>query len=49
MVVPTLGIKHDTIPGFINEAWANIELEGVYRDQCAELCGTKTMHLCLSL
>lgn len=38
--VPTLGIKRDTIPGFINEAWAKIETEGTYRGQCAELCGT---------
>jgi cytochrome c oxidase subunit 2 len=38
--IPTLGIKRDTIPGFINEAWARIEKEGIYRGQCAELCGT---------
>ncbi|MEN9916432.1 MAG: cytochrome c oxidase subunit [Pseudomonadota bacterium] len=38
--VPTLGIKRDTIPGFINEAWAKIDSEGIYRGQCAELCGT---------
>lgn len=38
--MPTLGIKRDTIHGFINEAWAKIESEGVYRGQCAELCGT---------
>ena len=38
--VPTLGIKRDTIPGFINEAWARIDTKGIYRGQCAELCGT---------
>lgn len=38
--VPTLGIKRDTIPGFINEAWAKIDSKGIYRGQCAELCGT---------
>lgn len=38
--VPSLGIKRDTIPGFINEAWAKIDTEGTYRGQCAELCGT---------
>lgn len=38
--VPALGIKRDAMPGFINEAWANIEKPGVYRGQCAELCGT---------
>lgn len=37
--VPELGIKRDAIPGFIHEAWALIEKPGVYRGQCAELCG----------
>lgn len=37
--VPALGVKKDAIPGFINEAWARIEETGVYRGQCAELCG----------
>ncbi|WP_256775035.1 MULTISPECIES: cytochrome c oxidase subunit II [unclassified Stenotrophomonas] len=37
--VPALGWKQDAIPGFINEAWTNIEKPGVYRGQCAELCG----------
>jgi len=37
--VPALGWKRDAIPGFINEAWTNIEKPGTYRGQCAELCG----------
>ncbi|MEY3182819.1 MAG: putative cytochrome c oxidase subunit 2 [Pseudomonadota bacterium] len=37
--VPALGIKKDAIPGSINEAWAKIEKVGIYRGQCAELCG----------
>jgi cytochrome c oxidase subunit 2 len=37
--VPALGFKKDAIPGFINEAWAKIERPGIYRGQCAELCG----------
>ena len=37
--VPALGWKRDAIPGFINESWAKIEKTGVYRGQCAELCG----------
>ena len=37
--VPDLGWKKDAIPGFINEAWTLIETPGVYRGQCAELCG----------
>ena len=37
--VPSLGFKRDAIPGFINSSWAVIEKPGVYRGQCAELCG----------
>lgn len=37
--VPALGIKRDAIPGYIHEAWAIIEKPGIYRGQCAELCG----------
>lgn len=37
--VPALGWKQDAIPGFINETWTQIDTAGVYRGQCAELCG----------
>ena len=37
--VPQFGVKKDAVPGFINESWAKIEKPGVYRGQCAELCG----------
>jgi cytochrome c oxidase subunit 2 len=37
--VPVLGWKQDAIPGVINEAWTLIQKPGVYRGQCAELCG----------
>lgn len=37
--VPDFAIKKDTIPGFINETWVVVEEPGVYRGQCAELCG----------
>jgi len=37
--VPDLGWKKDAIPGFINEAWTRVDEPGVYRGQCAELCG----------
>ena len=37
--VPALGWKQDAIPGIINEAWTEILEPGVYRGQCAELCG----------
>ena len=37
--VPHLAVKKDAIPGFINEATTRTSVEGVYRGQCAELCG----------
>ncbi|MEX2964010.1 cytochrome c oxidase subunit II [Microbulbifer sp. TYP-18] len=37
--VPALAVKKDAIPGFINESWTRIEEPGIYRGQCAELCG----------
>lgn len=37
--VPALAVKRDAIPGFINEAWTKAAQTGVYRGQCAELCG----------
>ena len=39
--IPALAIKKDAIPGFINEAWFEIDADkvGIYRGQCAELCG----------
>jgi cytochrome c oxidase subunit 2 len=39
--VPALAIKKDAIPGFVNETWFDIDADkvGVYRGQCAELCG----------
>lgn len=37
--VPKLAVKKDAIPGFINEAWTKPLKTGVYRGQCAELCG----------
>jgi len=39
--VPDFGMKRDLIPGFINEMWIKVlpGKEGVYRGQCAALCG----------
>jgi len=37
--VPAFGWKQDAIPGIVNEAWTEILEPGVYRGQCAELCG----------
>ena len=38
--VPELGMKKDAIAGYVTETWAIIDREGVFRGQCAELCGT---------
>jgi cytochrome c oxidase subunit 2 len=37
--VPSLGWKQDAIPGIINDNWTRIDKPGIYRGQCAELCG----------
>jgi cytochrome c oxidase subunit 2 len=37
--VPDFGFKQDANPGFINDAWTKVNDPGVYRGQCAELCG----------
>ena len=37
--VPSLGWKQDAIPGMINTTWTEIPTPGIYRGQCAELCG----------
>ena len=37
--VPDFAVKRDAIPGYVHEAWAIVEEPGIYRGQCAELCG----------
>ena len=37
--VPALAVKQDAIPGFIRDAWFRADKPGIYRGQCAELCG----------
>ncbi len=37
--VPDFSIKQDAIPGIVNEAWVRVDEPGVFRGQCAELCG----------
>ncbi|MGF6327730.1 cytochrome c oxidase subunit 2 [Pseudomonas sp. BS3782 TE3695] len=37
--VPAFAVKRDAIPGFVNESWTRVEKPGIYRGQCAELCG----------
>lgn len=38
--VPEIGFKRDAIPGYVTESWVELTEEGVFRGQCAELCGT---------
>jgi cytochrome c oxidase subunit 2 len=37
--IPKLGGKADATPGHTNETWFKISKPGIYRGQCAELCG----------
>ena len=37
--IPKLGGKADGVPGHTNETWFKIKEPGIYRGQCAELCG----------
>ena len=38
-MVPSFGVKQDAIPGFVRDTWFRAEKVGVFRGQCAELCG----------
>lgn len=37
--VPEFAVKKDANPGYINEAWVKVPEPGIFRGQCAELCG----------
>jgi len=37
--MPAFGVKRDAIPGYINESHFTATKTGIYRGQCAELCG----------
>jgi cytochrome c oxidase subunit 2 len=39
--IPKFGPKADAVPGYTNETWFKVPAgrEGLYRGQCAELCG----------
>lgn len=43
--IPSFGIKHDAVPGRINESWFNIEKPGIYYGQCSELCGIQHAYM----
>lgn len=38
--VPALAVKKDAIPGYVTETWVDLNREGTFTGQCAELCGT---------
>ena len=38
-MVPAFGVKQDAIPGFVRDTWFKADQPGIYRGQCAELCG----------
>jgi cytochrome c oxidase subunit 2 len=38
-MIPAFGVKQDAIPGFVRDTWFKSEKIGVFRGQCAELCG----------
>lgn len=37
--VPDFAVKKDAIPGMVNETWTSVDEPGIYRGECAELCG----------
>jgi len=37
--VPAFGVKQDAVPGFVRDTWFKADKVGIYRGQCAELCG----------
>lgn len=37
--VPAFAVKQDAVPGFIRDTSFRAEREGIFRGQCAELCG----------
>ena len=37
--VQALGVKQDAVPGFIRDAWFRADRPGIFRGNCAELCG----------
>ncbi len=37
--IPALGGKYQAVPGYHNYGWFKIEKPGIYRGQCANLCG----------
>ncbi|MBB3119195.1 cytochrome c oxidase subunit II [Pseudoduganella violacea] len=38
-MIPAFAVKQDAIPGFVRDAWFKSQHTGVFRGNCAELCG----------
>jgi cytochrome c oxidase subunit 2 len=38
--IPKFGGKADAVPGYTNETWFKVPKPGLYKGQCAELCGS---------
>ena len=47
--IPQLGGKFDAVPGHTNYTWFKIDKPGVYRGQCAELCGRNHANMVASV
>jgi cytochrome c oxidase subunit 2 len=47
--IPKLGPKFDAIPGYTNRNWFKIPKPGVFRGQCAELCGRNHANMVASV
>ena len=47
--IPKLGPKFDAIPGYTNKNWFKIPRPGIFRGQCAELCGRNHANMVASV
>ena len=47
--IPKLGGKFDAVPGYTNYTWFKIPKPGVYKGQCAELCGRNHANMVASV
>jgi cytochrome c oxidase subunit II len=37
--LPAAGVQQDAIPGFVRDDWMRFDKPGIYRGQCAKICG----------
>jgi len=37
--LPAAGVQQDAIPGFIRDTWLKFDQTGIFRGQCAKICG----------